>query len=158
MSSASWSRRRSASRTPVSSAIRDFAVDCEISGIDVTPELCQALDRLEPCGQGNPAPVLSVRGATVLATSDVRCGTAARQGRAGHRTGDCRGDRVQQAGSPSGSPITSREAGSSTRVSASRSTASRDLCVCGPDSAISAAREANIARPARAAAVTSSAG
>jgi single-stranded-DNA-specific exonuclease len=49
--------------------VRDFAVDCEISGIDVTPELCQALDRLEPCGQGNPAPVLSVRGATVLAAS-----------------------------------------------------------------------------------------
>jgi single-stranded-DNA-specific exonuclease len=48
---------------------RDFAIDCEISGIDVTPELCQALDQLEPSGQGNPAPLLAVRGARVLGTS-----------------------------------------------------------------------------------------
>jgi len=49
--------------------VRDFTVDCEISGIDVTPELCQALDRLEPSGQGNPAPLLAVCGARVLGTS-----------------------------------------------------------------------------------------
>jgi single-stranded-DNA-specific exonuclease len=49
--------------------MRDFAVDCEISGVDVTPELCQALDQLEPSGQGNPAPLLAVRGAKVLGTS-----------------------------------------------------------------------------------------
>ena len=48
---------------------RDFAIDCEISGIDVTPELCRALDQLEPSGQGNPAPLLAVRGARVLGTS-----------------------------------------------------------------------------------------
>jgi single-stranded-DNA-specific exonuclease len=48
---------------------RDFAIDCEVSGLDVTPELCRALDQLEPCGQGNPAPLLSVRGARVLGTS-----------------------------------------------------------------------------------------
>ncbi|MGA7989262.1 MAG: single-stranded-DNA-specific exonuclease RecJ [Candidatus Dormiibacterota bacterium] len=48
---------------------RDFLIDCEITGIDVTPELCHALDQLEPCGQGNPAPLLSVRGARVLGTS-----------------------------------------------------------------------------------------
>ncbi len=48
---------------------RDFAIDCEISGIDVTPELCRALDQLEPSGQGNPAPLLAVCGARVLGTS-----------------------------------------------------------------------------------------
>jgi single-stranded-DNA-specific exonuclease len=48
---------------------RDFPIDCEISGFDVTPELCRALDQLEPCGQGNPAPLLSVRGARVLGTT-----------------------------------------------------------------------------------------
>ncbi len=48
---------------------RDFAIDCEISGIDVTPELCRALDQLEPSGQGNPAPLLAVSGARVLGTS-----------------------------------------------------------------------------------------
>jgi single-stranded-DNA-specific exonuclease len=48
---------------------RDFAIDCEITGIDVTPELCQALDQLEPSGQGNPAPLLAVCGARVLGTS-----------------------------------------------------------------------------------------
>ena len=48
---------------------RDFSIDCEISGIEVTPELCRALDRLEPCGQGNPAPLLAVRGARVLGTT-----------------------------------------------------------------------------------------
>jgi single-stranded-DNA-specific exonuclease len=48
---------------------RDFSIDCEISGIDVTPELCKALDRLEPSGQGNPAPLLAVCGARVLGTT-----------------------------------------------------------------------------------------
>jgi single-stranded-DNA-specific exonuclease len=48
---------------------RDFAIDCEVTGVDVTPELCRALDQLEPCGQGNPAPLLSVRGARVLGTT-----------------------------------------------------------------------------------------
>jgi single-stranded-DNA-specific exonuclease len=48
---------------------RDFSIDCEISGLEVTPELCRALDRLEPCGQGNPAPLLAVRGARVLGTT-----------------------------------------------------------------------------------------
>src|ERR1700689_5850659 len=45
---------------------RDFSIDCEISGIEVTPELCKALDQLEPSGQGNPAPLLAVCGARVL--------------------------------------------------------------------------------------------
>jgi single-stranded-DNA-specific exonuclease len=49
--------------------MRDFSIDCEISGIDVTPDLCRALDRLEPSGQGNPAPLLAVCGARVLGTS-----------------------------------------------------------------------------------------
>ena len=49
--------------------MRDFTIDCEISGIDVTPELCEALDQLEPSGQGNPAPLLAVSGARVLGTS-----------------------------------------------------------------------------------------
>ncbi len=49
--------------------MRDFTIDCEISGIDVTPELCRALDQLEPSGQGNPAPLLAVCGARVLGTS-----------------------------------------------------------------------------------------
>jgi single-stranded-DNA-specific exonuclease len=54
--------------------MRDFAIDCEISGIDVTPELCQALDQLEPSGQGNPAPLLAVCGARVLGTSTFGSG------------------------------------------------------------------------------------
>jgi single-stranded-DNA-specific exonuclease len=49
--------------------VRDFSIDCEISGVDVTPELCHALDQLEPSGQGNPAPLLAVCGARVLGTS-----------------------------------------------------------------------------------------
>ncbi|MFZ0129361.1 MAG: single-stranded-DNA-specific exonuclease RecJ [Candidatus Dormiibacterota bacterium] len=49
--------------------VRDFTIDSEISGIDVTPELCRALDQLEPSGQGNPAPLLAVCGARVLGTS-----------------------------------------------------------------------------------------
>ncbi len=49
--------------------MRDFTIDCEISGIDVTPELCQVLDQLEPSGQGNPAPLLAVCSARVLGTS-----------------------------------------------------------------------------------------
>ncbi|MFI5285144.1 MAG: single-stranded-DNA-specific exonuclease RecJ [Candidatus Dormibacteria bacterium] len=49
--------------------MRDFTIDCEVSGIDVTPELCRALDQLEPSGQGNPAPLLAVCGARVLGTS-----------------------------------------------------------------------------------------
>jgi single-stranded-DNA-specific exonuclease len=48
---------------------RDFLIDCAVSGLDVTPELCRALDQLEPSGQGNPAPLLAVLGAQVLGTS-----------------------------------------------------------------------------------------
>jgi single-stranded-DNA-specific exonuclease len=48
---------------------RDFQIDCAVSGLDVTPELCRALDQLEPSGQGNPAPLLAVLGAQVLGTS-----------------------------------------------------------------------------------------
>ena len=49
--------------------MRDFTIDCEISGIDVHPGALPALDQLEPSGQGNPAPLLAVRGARVLGTS-----------------------------------------------------------------------------------------
>ena len=48
---------------------RDFLIDCAVSGLAVTPELCRALDQLEPSGQGNPAPLLAVLGAQVLGTS-----------------------------------------------------------------------------------------
>ncbi len=48
---------------------RDFMIDCAVSGLDVTPELCRALDQLEPSGQGNPAPLLAVLGAQVLGTT-----------------------------------------------------------------------------------------
>jgi single-stranded-DNA-specific exonuclease len=48
---------------------RDFVIDCEITGVDVTPELVHALEQLEPNGQGNPSPLLAVCGARVLGTS-----------------------------------------------------------------------------------------
>jgi single-stranded-DNA-specific exonuclease len=65
---------------------RDFSIDAEITGLDVTPELCKALDQLEPCGQGNPAPLLSVRGARVLGTSTF--GSAGQHIRVALATGD----------------------------------------------------------------------
>lgn len=48
---------------------RVYAIDCEISAADATPELCRALGRLEPCGQGFAPPLLAVRGARVLGTT-----------------------------------------------------------------------------------------
>jgi single-stranded-DNA-specific exonuclease len=48
---------------------RVYAIDCEISAGDATPEVCRALARMEPCGQGFPQPLLAVRGARVLGTN-----------------------------------------------------------------------------------------
>jgi single-stranded-DNA-specific exonuclease len=45
---------------------RVFPVDCDIVASDATPALCHELGRLEPCGLGNPAPLLTIRGARVL--------------------------------------------------------------------------------------------
>jgi len=48
---------------------RVFAIDCEISAADTTPELCRLLAQLEPCGMGVPQPLLAMSGARVLATA-----------------------------------------------------------------------------------------
>ncbi len=45
---------------------RVFRVDAEICCADATPELCQLLEAVEPCGIGNPAPLLALRGCEVL--------------------------------------------------------------------------------------------
>jgi len=48
---------------------RVHAIDCEISAVDATPQVCRELARLEPCGQGFAPPLLAVRGARVLGTT-----------------------------------------------------------------------------------------
>lgn len=40
-------------------------IDAEVEPRDVSPSLCASLERLEPFGEGNPAPVLALRGVTV---------------------------------------------------------------------------------------------
>jgi single-stranded-DNA-specific exonuclease len=47
-------------------AAGSLAVDAELAPGDVTPELCASLERLEPFGEGNPAPVFVLRGVTVV--------------------------------------------------------------------------------------------
>ena len=119
---------------------RDFSIDCEITGIDVTPELCQALDQLEPSGQGNPAPLLRSAGRACSGhpRSDRSASTSGSRSPPGR---DRRGDRLQQAES-CGSP--SARDGSSTRASAWRSTRSRGsngsapgCAICGPRKSVS---------------------
>jgi single-stranded-DNA-specific exonuclease len=48
---------------------RVVAIDGEITTAECVPDTCDLLDRLEPCGQGNAAPVLAMRDCTVLSTS-----------------------------------------------------------------------------------------
>ncbi len=48
---------------------RVFAIDGEITTAECVPDTCDLLDMLEPCGQGNAAPVLAMRGCRVLSTS-----------------------------------------------------------------------------------------
>ena len=48
---------------------RVVAIDGEITTADCVPATCDLLDMLEPCGQGNAAPVLAMRDCTVLSTS-----------------------------------------------------------------------------------------
>jgi single-stranded-DNA-specific exonuclease len=48
---------------------RVYAIDCEISAAEATPQVCRSLAQLEPCGQGFAAPLLAVRGARVLGTT-----------------------------------------------------------------------------------------
>jgi single-stranded-DNA-specific exonuclease len=48
---------------------RVFRIDATVGLADLTPALCSELAVLEPCGQGNPEPLLAVTGAQVLATS-----------------------------------------------------------------------------------------
>jgi len=48
---------------------RVVAIDAGIVVADATPSLCRELARMEPCGLGNAAPVLALRGARVLSTS-----------------------------------------------------------------------------------------
>ncbi|HZU78049.1 MAG TPA: DHHA1 domain-containing protein, partial [Dehalococcoidia bacterium] len=44
-------------------------IDAVLRSGDATPELCRALEAFEPCGQGNPAPLLAIRDVRVLSTS-----------------------------------------------------------------------------------------
>ena len=48
---------------------RVFAIDSDITAADATPLLCRELAVLEPCGQGNHAPLLALRDVSVLGTS-----------------------------------------------------------------------------------------
>ena len=47
--------------------VPDLRIDLELSLADVTPELEAMLRHLEPCGVGNPSPVLAARGLRVAA-------------------------------------------------------------------------------------------
>jgi single-stranded-DNA-specific exonuclease len=44
-------------------------VEATVTIADLVPELCAELALLEPCGQGNPEPLLCLRGATVVGAS-----------------------------------------------------------------------------------------
>jgi single-stranded-DNA-specific exonuclease len=48
---------------------RVFHVDAVVQVADLTPGLCDELDVLEPCGQGNPEPLLALLGCRVLSAS-----------------------------------------------------------------------------------------
>ncbi len=48
---------------------RVVAIDGSITTAECVPATCDLLDMLEPCGQGNAAPVLAMRDCTVLSTS-----------------------------------------------------------------------------------------
>ena len=48
---------------------RVVAIDGEITTAECVPDTCDLLDMLEPCGQGNAAPVLAMRDCTVLSTN-----------------------------------------------------------------------------------------
>jgi single-stranded-DNA-specific exonuclease len=48
---------------------RVHAVDATVAVGDLVPGLCAELARLEPCGQGNPEPLLCLRAATVMNAS-----------------------------------------------------------------------------------------
>ena len=45
---------------------RLFHIDSEIGCADATPELCGLLKAVEPCGIGNPQPLLAIRGCEVV--------------------------------------------------------------------------------------------
>ena len=47
---------------------RIFHVDSEIACLDATPALCAQLEMVEPCGIGNPKPLLAIRGCEVVST------------------------------------------------------------------------------------------
>jgi single-stranded-DNA-specific exonuclease len=47
---------------------RAFHVDSEIAAVDATPELCRQLAAIEPCGVGNPHPLLIMRDCEVMST------------------------------------------------------------------------------------------
>ncbi|MGD1035215.1 MAG: single-stranded-DNA-specific exonuclease RecJ [Candidatus Dormibacteria bacterium] len=47
---------------------RVFHVDSEIACLDATPELCGQLEMVEPCGIGNPKPLLAIRDCEVVST------------------------------------------------------------------------------------------
>jgi single-stranded-DNA-specific exonuclease len=48
-----------------------LCVDCEVALDSLTPEVFRALQRLEPCGYGNPAPVLCSRNVRVMEARPV---------------------------------------------------------------------------------------
>jgi single-stranded-DNA-specific exonuclease len=45
---------------------RVFHIDSELRCADATPELCDQLEAIEPCGIGNPHPLLAMRGCEVV--------------------------------------------------------------------------------------------
>jgi single-stranded-DNA-specific exonuclease len=45
---------------------RVFRIDAEIGCADAVPDLCRQLEAMEPCGVGNPQPLLALRGCEVL--------------------------------------------------------------------------------------------
>jgi single-stranded-DNA-specific exonuclease len=46
-------------------------LDCEVRPEEITPGLAEALARMEPCGQGNPSPLLLTRNLEVVAVRQV---------------------------------------------------------------------------------------
>ena len=76
---------------------RDFAIDCEISGIDVTPELCQRARSARAQRPGQPGAAAGGLRREGPRHVHVRIRGPAHPGRARHRIRHRRGDRVQQA-------------------------------------------------------------
>jgi len=108
---------------------RVFHVDSEIGCADATLELCAQLEAVEPCGIGNPTPLLAIRGCEVVSTH-----TFGREGQ--HVKVALRdGGRGRWRPSPSTSPASSgtcHGGGASMSASPWNGTAGRDRSGSGP--------------------------